>query len=183
MSASLESGDLGAQMQELHREIISNSPIYKFLLQDVGSRSPLDLASLHPIWEILGLTIGLLSLPSSQLTIHSVSPGIVIAHLPLTGNLLNGRKVLHGSVSATIIDWIGGIVIASTGSANRGVSVDIHVTYSGAAKEGDLLIIEGKSRKVGRNLAFIGVEIRARKAGSDGEEKIVVSGSHTKYVG
>jgi len=146
-----QSGDLATQMQELHKEIISNSPIYKFLLQD--------------------------------LRIHSVSPGIVIAHLPLTGNLLNGRQVLHGSVSATIIDWIGGIVIASTGATNRGVSVDIHVTYSGAAKEGDLLSIEGKSRKVGRNLAFIGVEIRARKAGIDGEEKLVVTGSHTKYVG
>jgi len=32
-------------------------------------------------------------------------------------------------------------------------------------------------------LAFIGVEIRAKQAGSDGEEKLIVSGSHTKYVG
>lgn len=75
-------------------------------------------------------------------------------------------------------------MIASTGAKNRGVSVDIHVTYSGSAKEGDLLIIEGKSRKIGRNLAFIGVEIRARKKGDEeSEEKIVVTGSHTKYIG
>jgi len=90
---------------------------------------------------------------------------------------------MHGSVSATIIDWIGGIVVAATGGKNRGVSVDIHVTYTSAAREGDILIIEGRSRKVGRNLAFIGVEIRAKQAGSDGEEKLIVSGSHTKYVG
>ncbi|KZP32529.1 Thioesterase/thiol ester dehydrase-isomerase [Athelia psychrophila] len=138
-------------MQELHREIISSSPIYSFILQD--------------------------------LKIRSVASGLVVAHLPLTANLLNGKQILHGSVSATIIDWIGGLVIASTGAQKRGASVDIHVTYSGSAKEGDLLIIEGKSRKVGRNLAFIGVEIRAQKAGGDGEERIVVTGSHTKYVG
>lgn len=101
----------------------------------------------------------------------------------MTSNLTNNKNILHGSVSATIIDWIGGLVIASTGNENRGVSVDIHVTYSGSAEEGDLLIIEGKSRKIGGNLIFISVEIRARKAGDEGsEEKIVVTGSHTKYI-
>lgn len=79
-------------------------------------------------------------------------------------------------------------MIASTSPdrfKNRGVSVDIHATYVGAAKEGDLLIIRGKSNKVGRNLAFIDVQILGRKPGAtdDTDDRVVCSGTHTKYVG
>lgn len=123
-----------------------------------------------------------------QLEIKTVAPGFIEAHVPVSKTLMNSKNILHGSTSATIIDWIGGIVIASTSPdrfKNRGVSVDIHVTYVGAAKEGDLLIIKGKSNKVGRNLAFIDVQILGRKPGAkEGEEdRVVCSGTHTKYVG
>lgn len=109
--------------------------------------------------------------------------------MPVSKTLMNSKNILHGSTSATIVDWIGGIVIASTSPGrfkNRGVSVDIHATYVGAAKEGDLLIIRGKSNKVGRNLAFIDVQILGRKPGAKetGEDdRVVCSGTHTKYVG
>lgn len=102
---------------------------------------------------------------------------------------MNSHNILHGSTSATIVDWIGGIVIASTSPdrfAKRGVSVDIHVSYVGAAKEGDLLLIKGTSNKVGRNLAFIDVQILGRKPGAkeDGsEDRVVATGSHTKFIG
>lgn len=102
---------------------------------------------------------------------------------------MNSKNILHGSTSATIVDWIGGLVIASTSPdrfKNRGVSVDIHATYVGAAKQGDLLIIKGKANKVGRNLAFIDVQILGRKPGAreTGEDdKVVVTGTHTKFVG
>lgn len=121
--------------------------------------------------------------------IKTVSPGYIEAHVLVSKTLMNSKNILHGSTSATIIDWIGGLVIASTSPdrfAKRGVSVDIHATYVGAAKLGDTLIIKGKSNKVGRNLAFIDVEILARKEGGSetGEDdKVIVTGSHTKYVG
>lgn len=121
--------------------------------------------------------------------IKTVSTGYIEAHVPVSSTLMNSKNILHGSTSATIIDWIGGIVIASTSPdrfKNRGVSVDIHATYVGAAKKGDLLIIKGKSNKVGRNLAFINVEILARKEGgreTGEDDKVIVTGSHTKFVG
>ncbi|CCF50748.1 hypothetical protein NDA11_005640 [Ustilago hordei] len=144
-------------INELQQQVLDNNPIYKYLLSD--------------------------------LTIIHVSPGLIEAQVPVSKTLMNSKSILHGSTSATIIDWIGGIVIASTSPdrfKNRGVSVDIHVTYVGAAKEGDLLLIKGTSSKVGRNLAFIHVEIKARKQGgreTGEDDRVVVKGSHTKYVG
>ncbi|SPO28902.1 related to thioesterase family protein [Ustilago trichophora] len=144
-------------INELQQQVLDNNPIYKYLLSD--------------------------------LVIKTVSPGFIEAHVPVSKTLMNSKNILHGSTSATIIDWIGGIVIASTSPdrfTKRGVSVDIHATYVGAAKEGDLLIIRGKSNKVGRNLAFIDVQILGRKQGgreTGEDDRVVVTGSHTKYVG
>ncbi|PWY98713.1 Thioesterase/thiol ester dehydrase-isomerase [Testicularia cyperi] len=144
-------------INELQAKVLDNNPIYKYLLSD--------------------------------LAITKVSPGFIEAQVTVSKTLMNSHNILHGSTSATIVDWIGGIVIASTSPdrfKNRGVSVDIHVTYVGAAKEGDLLVIRGSSNKVGRNLAFIDVKILARKPGAkdDGsEDRVVASGTHTKFVG
>ncbi|SYW80359.1 uncharacterized protein UBRO2_03627 [Ustilago bromivora] len=106
-------------INELQQQVLDNNPIYKYLLSD--------------------------------LTITHVAPGLIEAQVPVSKTLMNSKSILHGSTSATIIDWIGGIVIASTSPdrfKNRGVSVDIHVTYVGAAKEGDLLLIKGTSTPV-----------------------------------
>ncbi|EPQ25711.1 uncharacterized protein PFL1_06705 [Pseudozyma flocculosa PF-1] len=141
------------QLNLVHAKVLEANPVYTFLLSD--------------------------------LTLTSVAPGVVTAELPVTRNLMNSHNILHGCTSATIIDWIGGIVIASTSPdrfQKRGVSVDIHVTYVGAAKEGETLLIKGTAQKVGSRLAFINVEVKARKPGST-DERVVVTGSHTKFVG
>ncbi|CBQ68809.1 conserved hypothetical protein [Sporisorium reilianum SRZ2] len=140
-------------INELQQQVLDNNPIYKYLLSD--------------------------------LTIVAVSPGYIEAHVPVSKTLMNSKNILHGSTSATIIDWIGGLVIASTSPerfAKRGVSVDIHATYVGAAREGELLVIKGRSNKVGRNLAFVDVQILARREGEEAD-RVVVTGSHTKFVG
>ena len=101
------------------------------------------------------------------------------AELPLSPKLLNSKGGLHGSVSATIVDWAGGMAIASTGLEKTGLSTDIHVSYVGTAKEGDMLTIEGNASKVGRNMGFTTVTIFK----GEGEEKQVVAhGTHTKYI-
>lgn len=109
--------------------------------------------------------------------------GRVIALLPLEKQHINSKGILHGSVSATLVDWAGGMSIAAAKGLDRtGVSADIHVSYVGAAREGDTLEIESWVSKVGRNLAFTQVEIR--KLGSVPGEKgpVVATGSHTKYM-
>lgn len=122
-----------------------------------------------------------------QLSVTEAAAGVVRAELPLTGTQVNSKGTLHGSVTATIVDWVGGLCVASASAdpaaAKRGVSVDIHVSYIGGARAGQHLLIEGRADKVGRTLAFISVELRVRDAGASDAGKLVAKGSHTKFVG
>lgn len=103
----------------------------------------------------------------------------MVATLPVTANHLNSKGGLHGSVSATIVDWAGGMAIASTGLEKTGLSTDIHVSYVSTAKSGDVLTIEGDVSKVGRNMGFTTVTIYK----GEGENKTIVAhGTHTKYI-
>lgn len=114
-----------------------------------------------------------------NIEIVSAEHGSMIATLPVTEHLLNSKNGLHGSSSATIVDWAGGMAIASTGLQNTGVSTDIHVSFVSSAKLNDILTIEGKVDRLGRNMAFTTVTIYK----GEGENKsVVVTGSHTKYV-
>ncbi|GAB7360479.1 hypothetical protein MBLNU230_g8430t1 [Neophaeotheca triangularis] len=114
--------------------------------------------------------------------IISASPGQFIARLPLADVHMNSGGSIHGSVSATIVDWAGGMVIATQDRREKtGVSVDIHVSYQSGARAGDEIEIEGMAEKVGGSLAFTRITIFK----VDGEGKrgaIVVRGSHTKFV-
>ena len=89
---------------------------------------------------------------------------------------MNSKGTLHGTVSACIIDWAGGLAIASTGRDKTGLSTDIHTTFTSTAKEGDLLEIEGRVTKLGSSLGFTTIEIRKKDGG------VVANGTHTKYI-
>jgi acyl-coenzyme A thioesterase 13 len=115
----------------------------------------------------------------SDIELVSAETGSMVARLPVSATLLNSKGGLHGSVSATIVDWAGGMAIASTGMEKTGVSTDIHVSYVSTAKLGDVLTIEGSVSRVGKNLGFTTVTIFK----GEGENKSVVAhGTHTKYI-
>lgn len=116
----------------------------------------------------------------SDISLVSATKGVVTARLNVKPRHLNSKGTLHGTVSACLTDWAGGLAIASHGREKTGVSTDIHTTFISTAKEGDVLEIEGRANKVGGTLAFTSVEIR--KVGEDGASGIVSMGSHTKYV-
>lgn len=117
----------------------------------------------------------------SSVEFTSAAPGLVVARLLLTSTHTNSKASIHGSVSATIIDWVGGLAIASHDMRDStGVSTDIHISYVGTAREGDTIEIEGRARKVGGNLAFTDVNIWKLVNGERGP--IVAIGSHTKFV-
>lgn len=118
----------------------------------------------------------------TPVVITSASKGHVLARLPLSENHMNSGKSLHGSVTATIVDWMGGMAISSFDLRDKsGVSVDIHVTYQSGAKVGEEIEIEGIAEKVGFSLAFTKVNIY--KVDEEGKRgAVVASGTHTKYV-
>lgn len=113
--------------------------------------------------------------------ITSASKGHVVARLPLSQNHMNSNQSLHGSVSATIVDWMGGMAISSCDLREKsGVSVDIHATYQSGAKVGDEIEIEGIAEKVGGSIAFTKINIYKVEGGERG--RVVVTGTHTKFV-
>lgn len=117
----------------------------------------------------------------SPVQITAASKGHVVARLPLTTNHMNSSGSLHGAVSATIVDWMGGMAIATFDLRQKtGVSVDIHVTYQSGVKVGEEIEIEGTAEKVGGSLAFTKIVIYKVENGERG--RVVTSGTHTKFV-
>ncbi|OCL12653.1 Thioesterase/thiol ester dehydrase-isomerase [Glonium stellatum] len=117
----------------------------------------------------------------SEISLTFASKGVVRARLQLTKNHVNSKGGLHGTVSACLIDWVGGLAIAAYDLREKtGVSTDIHITYISSAREGDWVEVEGKASKVGGTLAFT----RATISKVVGEEPgpIVATGTHTKFV-
>jgi len=113
--------------------------------------------------------------------VASASKGHVVCRLALGAQHMNSSGSLHGAVSATIVDWMGGMAIATHDLRDKtGASVDIHVTYQSTAKVGDKVEIEGIAERVGGNLAFTKVNIYKVEGGARG--RLVVSGTHTKFV-
>ncbi|KAI1503504.1 Thioesterase/thiol ester dehydrase-isomerase [Biscogniauxia marginata] len=120
----------------------------------------------------------------SGVRVTSATRGIFRARLRLTGNHINSSGGIHGAASAAIVDWAGGMAIATWDlRETTGVSVDIHVRYLSSAREGDEVEIEGTAERVGGAVAFTRVVIsRVREDGGGEVGPVVASGTHTKYV-
>lgn len=110
--------------------------------------------------------------------------GRIHATLPLSSTHVNSKSSLHGSVSATLVDLVGGLAITAAGRRERnGVSVDMHLSFLSGARDGDVLDVEGVAEKVGGSLAFTRVVLRKVMQGCEREAwPIVARGSHTKFV-
>ena len=131
-------------------------------------------------WSKLRSNSPIYSFLLQDIDIISAEAGSIKARLDVRKEHLNSKGSLHGTVSACLTDWAGGLAIASTGLDKTGVSTDIHTTYISTAVEGDVLEVEGNASKVGRTLAFTTIKIS--KIGEDGRRHPICNGTHTKYV-
>lgn len=117
----------------------------------------------------------------SPVKLISATQGTVTTQMVLNANHVNSRGGLHGAVSATIIDFVTGLAIASWDlRETTGASVDMHISYLSTAKVGDTVEIVSTADKVGGSMAFS--TIRISKVGEDGSLTPVTVGQHTKYV-
>jgi acyl-coenzyme A thioesterase 13 len=137
------------------------------------------LESVQACWARISQGSPVYSFFFADIRLISATDGSMVAELPVISNHLNSKGGLHGSVSATIVDWAGGMAIASTGMEKTGLSTDIHVSYVSTAKLGDVLMIEGNVSKIGRNMGFTTVTI---SKGAGEKKTIVAHGTHTKYI-
>lgn len=87
---------------------------------------------------------------------------------------------MHGGMSSTIVDIVTtyALMTHNPDDIKAGVSVDLHITFLKGAKENDELVIDAKTIKCGKTLAFLECEIRNKKCNS-----LLVKGAHTKFVG
>lgn len=95
-------------------------------------------------------------------------------------NHVNSRGTIHGAVTAAIVDWSGGLAIATHGLEKTGASVDIHVTYLSTAKVEETIEIEATANKVGKSMAF--TTIRVYKIVDEVPGAMVATASHTKFI-
>ncbi|XP_075991578.1 acyl-coenzyme A thioesterase 13-like [Anticarsia gemmatalis] len=92
---------------------------------------------------------------------------------------LNQRGTLHGGFIAHLVDAVSTYALtANNHIETRGVSIDLSVTYMAAAREGDNIEVEAVTKKTGKKIAFLEVEVRNRD-----KNQLLATGRHTKYIG
>ncbi|VDN03255.1 unnamed protein product [Thelazia callipaeda] len=87
---------------------------------------------------------------------------------------VNSKKTLHGGQTAALVDMITARAVGMTVRDKVMVSVELSVSYMLPVKLGDVVEIEAKVLKIGRNIAFTEAEFRRK---SDG--RLVAKGKHT----
>lgn len=137
-----------------------------------------ELQHVRDYWATMKPNSPIYSFLLSDIEILSATKGTIKARLKVRDVHVNSKGTLHGVTSSCVMDWAGGLAIASTGLNNSGVSTDIHTSYVSTAKLGDLIEVDAKANKVGSTMAFTTIEIR--HAGDGG--KVVAHGTHTKYI-
>lgn len=117
-------------------------------------------------------------------TLVSASPeGRVVGELVLEEQHVNSLGGIHGTTSAALVDFAAGMaIVARRGGDRTGVSTDIHLSYASSARVGDVVEFECWVNKLGRTMAFTSIEIRKKGGDGKGGKKVLVTGSHSKYV-
>lgn len=149
--------------------------------QEDGTVSTLDHVS--RVWADKMRLSAPYSLLIPSLRITAASPdGRVTGEMVLEDKHVNSLGGIHGTTSAAIIDFAAGMaIVAKRGGDKTGVSTDIHISYASSARVGDTVEVECWLTKLGRTMAFTNVEIR-KKMEDGGKSKVLVTGSHTKFV-
>ncbi|KAJ5146564.1 uncharacterized protein N7515_001128 [Penicillium bovifimosum] len=139
-----------------------------------------ELEHVRGVWERTKNDSPIYRFLLSDVDIINATRGQMQARLKLTAEHVNSRGTIHGAVSAAIVDWAGGMSIATHGYEKTGASVDIHISYLSTATVGDTLDILAVADRVGKSMAFTTVKISRVVDGEVGP--LVSRGSHTKFL-
>ncbi|XP_054733313.1 acyl-coenzyme A thioesterase 13-like isoform X2 [Anastrepha obliqua] len=110
-----------------------------------------------------------------QIQITDGGEGKCTAIFKVAPEHLNRGGFLHGGFTATIVDMVTTYALM-TKPCPPGVSVDLHVTYLKAAKEGDDIIVSAKTLRAGKKLAFLECVLQK----NDGT--VIAKGNQTKFI-
>ncbi|CAD7080782.1 unnamed protein product [Hermetia illucens] len=109
-------------------------------------------------------------------TVTSGGEGNCVAEFTVSEEHLNQGGGLHGGFTATIVDNVTTYALM-TKDKHPGVTVDLHVSYMKAARLGDVVVVDAKTIRAGKTLAYLECELRHKKDGS-----VIAKGTQTKYI-
>ncbi|XP_046409893.1 acyl-coenzyme A thioesterase 13-like [Neodiprion fabricii] len=112
-----------------------------------------------------------------NVTVVSAGDGKCRVEFPVEDGHLNGGGTLHGGFTATLVDCISTYALMTTGTGAPGVSVNINVSYLNAASPGEVIVVDAKTCKAGKRLAFLEVELSKKDGG-----RLIARGQHTKFI-
>ncbi|CAH9123311.1 unnamed protein product [Cuscuta epithymum] len=116
---------------------------------------------------------------SHGLKIQIVQPDRLLCSFKVPPRIVeHSNGSLHDGVIAALVDVIGAAAVFVGGAPATGVSVDINVSYVGAAYAGDEIEIDAKVLGIKNAIAVVSVELRNTKTG-----KVIAQGRHSKYWG
>ncbi|CAH0578010.1 unnamed protein product [Chrysodeixis includens] len=105
--------------------------------------------------------------------------GRMLAHFKVGEEHLNMRGSLHGGFIAHLVDAISTYALTTHERVDtRGVSIDLSVSYLSHAVVGDEIEVEACTKRAGKKVAFLEVELRNKE-----KNQIIATGRHTKYIG
>ncbi|KAL3473650.1 HotDog domain-containing protein [Aspergillus californicus] len=131
------------------------------------------------VWARIRLNSPIYEYLLDDVDILNAEEGSFTAKIQVVSKHLNSKGTLHGVFSACVMDWAGGLAIASCGLESTGLSTNININYLSTAAPGDWLEIRGDANKIGKSLAFTTITI-SKVTGSG--FILVAQGSHTKYI-
>ena len=85
---------------------------------------------------------------------------------------MNKKK---GGCTLALIDVVGTMAFLTQDPLRPGVSLEINCSFTAAAKVGDVIRIQGKVLKLGKNIGFSQVDFFK-------DDKLLSSGRHTKAL-
>ena len=85
-----------------------------------------------------------------------VEEGYSLFKITVRQDMLNPIKTLHGGISAAILDDLVGFTVYSLNDSNYYTTLNNYIDYLGAARLDDVILIESKVAKRGKQ--FVNVE-------------------------
>ncbi|KAM3277742.1 hypothetical protein ACQJBY_045565 [Aegilops geniculata] len=112
------------------------------------------------------------------LRVEAIEPGRLLCSFMVPPRLTSSASNrMHGGAVASLVDLVGSAVIFAGGSPVTGVSLDITVSYLGAARANEEIEIEDRVLGIGDKTGCVTVEVRRKDTG-----QVLAHGRHTKYL-
>uniref|UniRef100_T1IXZ6 Acyl-coenzyme A thioesterase 13 n=1 Tax=Strigamia maritima TaxID=126957 RepID=T1IXZ6_STRMM len=111
----------------------------------------------------------------NKLKFVSADEGSVVCEMTVERRHRNLVGILHGGMTATLIDSVSGFALLTKNC--RGVTVDLSVSYFYPIQPGQSILIDANIIKCGQNIAFVTSKIR-----DVNNEKILAIGRQSFFI-